>query len=191
VIAVIDETAPADRGGIYYVVSAAILLDADATRLGLRSVLREGRKRPFHWADEGPAARARMLDLLMTHGLVGHVVVHYPTGRRRQEQARRLALEELVPLAIADGAQELIIESRATREDDRDRGALIEIVRQSGAALSYRWEDKREPLLWLADAVCGVVKEYLLDEDTTAFDRLRSAHVLGDLRYRRPPDGNA
>jgi len=34
VIAVIDETAPADRGGIYYVVTAAVVLDTDATRLG-------------------------------------------------------------------------------------------------------------------------------------------------------------
>lgn len=190
-IAVVDEAAPADRGGIYYVVSAAVLLDASATRLGLRSVLPEGRKRPFHWVDEGPAARTRMLDLLESHGLVAHVVVHYPTGRRRQEQARQSALEELVPLVIADGAKELIIESRATHEDTRDRGVLVEIVRQSGAPLSYRWEDKREPLLWLADAVCGVVKEYLLSEDTTAFDRLRSSQVLGDLRYRRPPAGNA
>lgn len=190
-IAVVDETAPADRGGIYYVVTAAIVLDADTTRLALGSLLAEGRKRPFHWSEEGPAARGRMLDLLVGHGMVGHVVVHYPTGRRRQEQARRSALEELVPLAIADGAQELIIESRATHEDDRDRGALIEIVRQSGAALAYRWEDKREPLLWLADALCGVVKEYLLGEDSAAFDRLRSARVLGDLRYRRPPAGNA
>lgn len=190
-IAVIDETAPADRGGIYYVVTAALVLDADGTRLGLRTVLTEGRKRPFHWADEGPAARARMLNLLVSHGIVGHVVVHYPTGRRRQEQARQSALHELVPLAIAEGARELIIESRATHEDGRDRGALIEIVRQSGAALAYRWEDKREPLLWLADAVCGVVKEYLLSEDTAAFDRLRAAKVLGDLRYRLPPVGNA
>ena len=119
-----------------------------------------------------------MLDLLVGHGMVGHVVVHYPTGRRRQEQARRSALEELVPRAIADGAEGLIIESRATHEDDRDRGALIEIVRHSGAALTYRWEDKREPLLWLGDALCGVVKEYLLGEDSAAFDWLRCEQVL-------------
>lgn len=64
-------------------------------------------------------------------------------------------------------------------------------MRQSGAALAYRWEDEREPLLWLADAPCGVIKDYLLGEDTAAFDRLRAAQVLGDLRYRRPPAGNA
>ena len=102
-IAVVDEAAPADRGGIYYVVSAAVLLDADATRLGLRSVLPAGRKRPFHWVDEGPAARTRMLDLLESHGLVAHVVVHYPTGRRRQEQARQSAWRSSFPSSSPTG----------------------------------------------------------------------------------------
>ncbi len=191
-IAVVDEAAPADGAGIYYVVTAAIVLDERATRGALAGVLPKGRARPFHWAQEGPAARSRMLDLVEAQGLVAHVVVHHPTGRRRQEHARRAALGELVPLAIGEGADELIIESRTSREDARDRRALIDIVRDAGASLAYRWEDKREPLLWIADAICGAVKEYLLGEDVTSFERLRSAHVLGDLRYRRlPPSGYA
>src|SRR5690349_10530196 len=113
VIAVMDETAPADKAGIYYVVSAAILLDPTSAKPALEAVLPPGRRRPFHWVLEGVRARNRMLDLLVTSGVAAHVVVHYPTGRRRQEQARRDAISELVPLVIADGAEELIIESRA------------------------------------------------------------------------------
>jgi hypothetical protein len=186
-IAVIDEAAPADKAGIYYVVTAAIILDPIGAKESLAAVLPPGRRRPFHWVTEGVQARARMLDFLVSSGLAAHAVVHYPTGRRRQEQARKAAIEELVPLAIADGAEELIIESRGPQDDARDRQTLIEAVRQADAPLRYRWEKKAEPMLWIADAICGVIKEYLLGEDTAPLERLQTEYVLGDLRYRRAP----
>lgn len=103
IIAVVDETSPSDRMGIYYVVTAAILLDPDATLSGLTSVVPTRRTRPFHWATEGPHARGRMLGLIRESGVVAHVVVHHPTGRKQQERSRSAAMQELIPLAIADG----------------------------------------------------------------------------------------
>lgn len=186
-IALMDETSPAGPGGIYYVVSVAVLLDVDDVTDKLAAVLPDRRKRPFHWVDEGPHAREAMLALLCTSGVAGHVVVHHPTGRRRQEKARGLAVRELVPLAVLDGATELIIESRSAREDTRDRRNMIEIVRDLGTPLAYRWEPKAEPLLWVADAICGVMKEYLLGEDTAPYELLRDGGVLGGPLYRRLP----
>jgi hypothetical protein len=185
IIAVVDEAAPADRGGIYYVVTAALLLEPNRARTALADVIPSDRIRPFHWALEGTQARERMLGVLTEAGVVAHVVVHYPTGRRRQEEARRSAMSELVPLVIADGAGELIIESRSDREDQRDRRSVIDAIHRAGRAIPYRWETKSEPLLWVADAVCGAVKEYLLGEDFDGLDRLQAARVIDDVRYRR------
>jgi hypothetical protein len=125
-----------------------------------------------------------MVELLIQTGVVAHVVVHYPTGRRRQEEARRSAMVELVPLVVAEGAAELIIESRSEREDQRDRQSVIEGLRRAEQTIGYRWEPKSESLLWVADAVCGAVKEYVLREDGSWLDRLESAAVVNDLRYR-------
>lgn len=186
IIAVIDETAPEDKRGIYYVVTAALLLDSELVRAALTNVLPTDRKRPFHWANEGPQARDRMMTVLTDTGVIAHVCVHHPTGRRRQEEARRSAIGELLPLIVADGAEELIIESRSAREDQRDRQSVIEALRGVESAISYRWDRKSEPLLWVADAVCGVVKEYLLREDTSAFDQLQAASVLTEMMYRKP-----
>ena len=186
IIAVIDETAPEDKRGIYYVVTAALLLDAEQVRAALTEVLPTDRKRPFHWANEGPQARQRMMTVIIDTGVVAHVCVHHPTGRRRQEQARRSAMGGLLPMIVADGAEELIIESRSTREDQRDRQSVIEALRGVETVISYRWDQKTEPLLWVADAVCGVVKEYLLGEDVTGFDQLQAASVLTEMMYRKP-----
>lgn len=184
IVAVLDEAAPADRGGIYYIVTAAIMLDVNAVRRGLNEVVPTDRTRPFHWATEGPQARNRMVELLIEAGVVAHVVVHYPTGRRRQEEARRSAMVELVPLVVAEGAAELIIESRSEREDQRDRQSVIEAMGLAEQTIGYRWEPKSESLLWVADAVCGAVKEYLLHEDNSWLERLESASVVSELRYR-------
>ncbi len=184
IVAVIDETAPADRRGIYYVVTAGLLFDVDRIRAGLDSVIPGGRKRPFHWATEGSRSRERMLELIIDTGVVAHVVVHYPTGRRRQEEARRAAIGELLPLVVAEGADELIIESRSNREDQRDRESVIEALHRTDPGILYRWENKTEPLLWVADALCGMVKEYVLGEDTATFERLQATNVVDQLRYR-------
>jgi hypothetical protein len=188
IIAVLDETSPEDRRGIYYVVTAAVLLNAEEVVTGLDGVIPSWRQKPFHWATEGTRARERMLDLIADSGVVAHIVVHYPTGRRRQEEARRLALSELLPLVVAEGAEELVIESRSTPEDQRDRGSVIEALRHAeGATIAYRWEPKAERVLWVADAICGAVKEYLLKESEEPLSRLRSAGVITEPRYRNLP----
>lgn len=184
--AVVDEATPEGRGGIYYVVTAAVLLDVAQVRTAIAGVLPSGRRRPFHWASEGPQARERMLELIASTGVVAHVVVHHPTGRRRQEEARRLALTELVPVLLDDGVDDLIIESRTEAQDRRDRATMLDALRAVPHGLRYRWEPKEEPLLWVADAVCGAVKQYLLGEDDQPFERLAAARAVEEIRYRQP-----
>jgi len=83
-----------------------------------------------------------------------------------------------------------VIESRADRDDGRDRQTLIEVLRDTDTPLRYRWEDKSEPS-WDSRRCLCVVKEYPLAEDISSFKRLQAASVIEDLRYRRVPPRNA
>jgi len=187
VIALVDEVAPEDKSGIYYVVTAAVLLLEEADARGVLSeLLPAGRQRPFHWHTEGRTTREAMMGCIDRLGVVAHVCVHYPTGRRRQEAARTAAFEELLPVLIGDGVDHLVIESRAMAQDGRDKQAILEILRraESPSALTYEWRGKAEPLLWIADAIAGSVRDHLLGETDVWLDTLRHSNTLGELRYQ-------
>jgi hypothetical protein len=188
VLAVLDETFPEMPDGIAYVVGSAVVLEDEAvTREALSRVFTDDRRiRPFHWHREGPEARARLTDCLVEIGAVAHVCVHYPTGRKKLEAARRRGIEEVLPQVLDDGATELIIESRGPQEDTRDRGVILDVLHNRGesGSLSYDWKGKTEELLWLADGVCGAVREHLLQtEHAKYYDRLTNEGVLNGLRY--------
>jgi hypothetical protein len=185
--AALDETSPQLRGGIAYVVAATVVVaDEAATTAALTAVLIEpGRKRPFHWHREGPAAKTRLVDCLIEVGAISHICVHYPTGRKKSEAARAAGLRQLIPLLLADGTTELIIESRAA-QDARDRAVILDVLHDLGTpgALAYHWRPKAEPFLWLADGVCGAVRGFLLgDTDQAHYDRLCQAGVINTLIY--------
>lgn len=190
--AYIDETTPEDKGGIYYVAAAAILLadpaDADAA---LAAVLPPGRTRPFHWSREGPQARSRLLDCLQGLGGVAHVCVHYPTGRARQEEARAAVLAAMLPKLLVDGVDELWIESRDADQDKRDQALILDVLARvhPPGGLSYGWHPKPERGLWLADGVCGAVREYLLGKDRQPLQQLQRTRVVGELHYLAPSRG--
>lgn len=187
-IAVLDETYPEFRKGTAYVVGAAVLTaEEDLARSEAKQVVAAPlRLRPFHWHQEGPRARDRMMSCLESVGAVAHVCVHYPTGRSRLEAARAAGLKTLIPRLIEDGTSRLVIEARGLMEDARDRAVILDTFNelQSPGAFAYDWETKAEPLVWLADAVCGAVREHLIDPDAAPhFDRLQNAGVIDQLIY--------
>jgi len=187
VIALIDEVAPEDKGGIYYVVTAAVLLGEEADAHGVLSeLLPPGRRRAFHWCTEGRTTREAMIGCIDRLGVVAHVCVHYPTGRRRQEAARAAAFDELLPVLIGEGVDHLIIESRAVAQDGRDKQAILEILRRNKtpSALTYEWRGKGEPLLWIADAIAGSVRDHLMGDTDVWLDALRRSSTVGELRYQ-------
>ena len=187
VIALVDEVAPEDKGGIYYVVTAAVLLGEEADARGVLSeLLPAGRRRPFHWHTEGRTTREAMMGCIDRLGVIAHVCVHYPTGRRRQEAARAAAFGELLPVLIDDGVDHFIIESRATAQDGRDKQTILEALRRSEtpSAITYEWRAKTEPLLWIADAIAGSVRDHLLGETEVWLDTLRRSNTVGELRYQ-------
>jgi type II restriction enzyme len=114
-------------------------------------------------------------------------VTKIPTGRRRQEAARARALGLLVPGLVAEGAEHLCIESRGTAGDLKDRVVLLDALNPLGGSptLSYDWRTKDEPLLWLADAVCGAVADFLMRTDGKMhyYAELQASGVLNQPTY--------
>lgn len=187
-LAVLDETYPELRKGIAYVVSAAVLTaDENAARAALECILTDPRReRPFHWNREGPQARSRMIRCLEDLGAVAHVCIHYPTGRRRVEAARAKGITTIVPRLVSEGASRLLIEARGPIEDARDRAVILDTLNDLNAAgaFAYEWHNKTEPLVWLADAVCGAVREYLIEPNSAEhYDRLVNSGVIAQPMY--------
>jgi len=185
-LAVLDETYPELPGGVAYVVGAAVILSEEhAARAAVTGIFAETRVRPFHWHEEGPAAREAMIAVLAEIGAVAHVCVHYPTGRKKLEAARGRALGEVVPRVLGDGASTLLIESRGAVEDGRDRAVILDTLNalNRSGELHYEWRTKAESLLWLADCICGTVREHLLGIDDRPFEQLRAAGVIDQLIY--------
>ena len=145
-LAVLGETYPELPGGVAYVVGAAVILaDEDAARAAVAGIFAaSSRQRPFHWHDEGPAARRAMIGVLAEIGAVAHICVHYPTVHRRLEAARASALQTVLPQVLDDGASRLLIESRGPLEDRRDRGVILDTLNelQRPGDLRYEWRDK-------------------------------------------------
>jgi hypothetical protein len=183
--ALFDETIPLVGGHYAYTVVATVVVDDDEARMKEDlHVVTGDRKRGFHWADEGPKARQRMISCLIELGACAHVVVHHPTARRGQERARAAAFEELLPAVLGDGADELVIESRGAKLDARDRAVVMGTLKDLGRTeVSYGWEGKSTPELWLPDAVCGAVGMYLDRSEPDWYVLLCEAQVITEPKY--------
>jgi hypothetical protein len=186
--AFLDEAVPVVRGHLAYVVAAVVGIqdDPDATKATLEAVVaKPGMRAPFHWHKEGRDARRRMVRCIIDLGVAAHVVVHHPTGRRHQEAARRVALQEMLPFLVHEGVADLTVESRGPEQDRYDRAVLLDGLRAlENPAMTYRWEGKSNPLLWLPDAVCGAVSMFLGDNgDPTWYDELRERGVITEPVY--------
>ena len=77
----------------------------------------------------------------------------------RVERQRRKTIEVLLPALISEGVTKVVFESRGPRDDKLDRDMLAAMQAQRriyGPALSMshaRGHD--DPVLWLADILCG------------------------------------
>jgi hypothetical protein len=90
-------------------------------------VIPPGRRRPFHWHQEGIVAITAMEAAMAEIGVVARAVV-VPCGRRRQDAARAVALEETVLHLLDDGCERVIIEARTPAQDGRERQHLHELI---------------------------------------------------------------
>ena len=177
VVAVIDESSPAAGAGIYYVVTAAVIFDWSAMRHRVAGLIGE-RTSPFHYRREGPEAIERMAAALEEAEPMA-TVLWRSVARRGQVAARRDLLAAHARRLADDGITHLIIESGDETSDRRDQETLLQaFAADSGVPFSYDWRSKAEPLLWIADAICGVTAEHLLGRRNAIFERLSDAGIV-------------
>jgi len=177
VLAVIDESSPVAGAGVYYVVTAAVVFDPSNIRHRVGGVVGE-RTSPFHYRRDGPEAIERMAILLEDMELVASVLWR-PVARRGQVAARRDLLAAHARRLAHDGVPHVIIESGDETSDQRDQETLLDtFATEGGVPFRYDWRSKAEPLLWIADAICGVTAEHLLGRSSAIFDRLAHAGVI-------------
>lgn len=180
-VAVLDETAPEVGAGVYYVVTSAVMFDPLGVALALNEFFADvtGRLNPFHWKDEGPKARSKMVDLILAHDIVA-VSKYQSVGRGNQVKAR----EQLLPAMAEELGGEmqidhLIIERGDRHTNRRDEASLLDHYRgRGGVPFAYDWRSKSERVLWIADAISGVVHDYFAHDDRANLDRLLRAGVL-------------
>jgi hypothetical protein len=183
-LVVIDESSPDNQaGGVAYVVTAAAMLAVPEVVTGLTEMLPASRKRPFHWAKEGPAARKAIIDVIISTGVVAVAHCAY-VSRRGQLPVRLEMLADLSSWAAIEGATHLMIEASDDATIGRDRKALLDRHRElGGVPFAYDWRSKSEPVLWVADAIAGSVGEFVVNKNAHWFEQLRDAGAV-NLRFR-------
>ena len=178
-VGLIDESYRVAAGG-HYVMAAAVV---DVVRLEpIRDQLRvlpPGTKCHLHWVDEGDAVREKVIAAVEGLRLPHVVVAATPISKRRQERARAVCLERLMWELHDVGVTRVLIEGRSHQNaaDRRVIGGLRnrKIVPRS---LAFDFGSKRDPELWIPDAVAGAVMLQRCEGDSRFAVRLSTMRVI-------------
>lgn len=184
-ICVIDETAPEVNGSVIYVIVSAVLLETEScARAQLQAVIGR-RSRPFHWNREGERKRLAMAQAAESIGALARGF-EQACGRKTQDAARAQLLATALEWAVANGAEQIIIERRSKVQDQRDTATVKRTLRRLGVPIDrpiVRWRGKSEPLLWIADAIAGVAHERYYPPINGAASKQLATAVDFDISY--------
>lgn len=115
----------------------------------------------LHWRDERARRQRAIAKTIATLDVEHMVVVTSPhSDRSVPERRRRLTMEILLPSLAELGVNQIIFESRGASDDKRDRVMLNHLRQQRIVETSLRIDHRvgrTEPLLWVPDALCGIV----------------------------------
>lgn len=149
-----------DRGS--YILASVV---SDPNRCGpVRDALRallQGRQRRLHWRDETAPRRTKIAAAISAMGVTAVVVVGVPMANRRQERARRICMETLLPTLERDyRVSRVLMEARTQNLIRKDREQVANLVGKKLITPALRVGSARpleEPMLWIPDAVAGAV----------------------------------
>jgi len=159
-LAAADESYVQGERGVYAV--AAVVLPSSRARQA-RKVAKELRlpgQQRLHRRDERQERQRSITERIGQLDLKAYAAVTAPVSRRKQERARQECLHHLIVALSSEGVQELLIESRAARNDRHDRQTILAAQRMGAISdrLVYGFPRAAdEPLLWLADFVVGAI----------------------------------
>ena len=171
VVAVVDESARIAGVGVCYLICSATIFDPVETRGAIQRLVGD-RPRPFHYSQEGAKIIKEMIDLIEAMDILASCRWR-SVGRRQQVTTRPELLKACLPELRSNGVTHLIIEGGEATVNQSDSGVLLDFFRsEDGQGFAYDWRSKREPLLWIADAVCGIVGDHLIGKRHHGFERL-------------------
>jgi hypothetical protein len=142
-----------------YVLGAILIDDSDldfARRHAQK--LRLPAETKVHWYTSSDANREKISNVITSLPVRAIVVVRLSLESERVERRRRKGLEYLLSILTAEGCEKLVLESRGKKDDERDRDLAdaLRSQRRLGTALKLEHASgPNEPMLWLADALCG------------------------------------
>ena len=144
-----------------YILGAVILdrADLDDARSVAAGLLLPG-QRKTHWRSESPKRRMALTEALAAAPVTHLVVIHTEPDVRRGERRRRKCLKLLFPALSARGVVLATFESRGPTDDRRDTDMLGSLRASKALGPGLRIKHRpgpADPLLWLSDALCGVV----------------------------------
>jgi hypothetical protein len=158
----VDESMKVDAGDQGTYILASVVCDAsgcDPVRDLLRSLL-QGNEPRLHWRDEDDRRRTKIAAAVGAVDMAAIVVVGVPMAKRKQERARRLCMETLMPALEALGVSRVFMEARTPSLVTRDREQVANLVGKKLITKDLRVLSARprdEPMLWVPDAVAGAV----------------------------------
>ncbi len=146
-----------------YVLAAAIgrRVAESAAREQIEPLLLPGQVK-VHWRDESVKRRDMICRAVVGCELrfLAVVRVGADAAGERPERSRRKCLERLLHELEAQAVEDVVLESRGRADDRRDIEMVNALRGQrrlaSGIRLAHE-VGRREPMLWIADAVCGAV----------------------------------
>jgi hypothetical protein len=187
--AYIDESLRAGVG--LYVIGAVIVSPRNEEPVRKALVMRfrqGGRLVHFHWRNEAGGRREEMARVLVDLDLELHAYVCAGVPKRQMPRARALCLEALVWDQRSQDTTRLLLETREEHNDRVDRRTIAgaKSGRRASAALSYDFGHRdTEPLLWLPDALAGIVASARLEgSPSDHLETLGGALAIHEVRYR-------
>ncbi|WP_148043306.1 DUF3800 domain-containing protein [Flexivirga caeni] len=148
-----------------YMLAAAICRaeNVETARAAMSEASLKG-QRKIHWRDDNDKRHRAVIEVVA--GLqVEHLVVvrSRPTNSADSpERRRRKCLERILFELTSMDVGHAIMESRGPADDRRDRAMLDHLRRTRALPATIRLDHApgpSDPMLWIADAVCGAVSE--------------------------------
>lgn len=179
-IGIVDESTPfMPNGQIAYALALIVVESQVAARLGSGLPVVLNRTRPFHWAKEGKVIRNNLIFQMTSTDLRIHVCAALTTSANQATARDILLSQRLLPSAVHDGVEKLVIEHRSHTQDGAERAFVRDWFRSSKHRMpEIEHVAKDNPLTWLADAASGIWSDALIGRGEGSLEKLANSMRL-------------
>jgi len=162
--------AASDPGAYILAAAVAEVQHIEEMRTAMESLRLKSSGQKLHWVDETSKRRAQIAATIAELPVESFVVVRKGPPSDKPERRRKKCLETMFQTLTDLGCATLALESRGSRDDERDRQLLDKLRRghklHSSLKLSHA-KGPTDPMLWMADALCGAVSDDRNGEPTS------------------------